>query len=82
MTQEYHSPPGSGSSTPLYDLAGLDSADPSVARSELDVASVVPSDISPIVARFTPLNPQESQVSHLSSVQLSPNRVHSDFDNT
>ena len=80
MTQTYHSPPGSGSSTPLYDLAEFDLANSSVARSELDVASVVPSDISPIVARFMPLNPQESQVSHLSSVQLSPNRVRSNFE--
>ena len=46
----------------------------------LDVASVVPSDMSPVTGRFTPLNPQGSQVSHLSSEQLSPNRVCSDFD--
>ena len=80
ITQKYHSPPGSGSSTPLYDLAEFNSANSSVARSELDVASVVPSDILPIVARFTPLNPPGSQVSHLTSVQLSLNRVRSDFD--
>ena len=79
MTQNYNSPPGSGSSTPLYDLAEFDSVNYSVARSELDVASVVPSDISPVMARFMPLNPQGSQVSNLSSVQLSPNRVRSDF---
>ena len=40
-----------------------------------DVASVVDSDVLPLMGRFTPLNPQGSQVSHLSSVQLSPNRV-------
>ena len=75
VTQKYHSPPGSGSSTPLYDLAEFDPANSSVTRWELDVASVVPSDISPIVTRFTPPNPQGSQVPHLSSVQLSPNRT-------
>ena len=47
----------------------------------LDVATVVPSDVLPIVARFMPLLPQKStQESHLSSEQLSPNRVRSDFD--
>ena len=45
-----------------------------------DVASVVDSDMLPVTGRFTPLNPQGSQVSHLSSMQLSPNRVRSDFD--
>ena len=65
VIEEYHSLPGSGSSTPLYDLAEFDSTHSSVARSELDIASVVPSDISLIVARITPLNPQGSQVSHL-----------------
>ena len=45
-----------------------------------DVASVVDSDMLPVTGRFTPLNPQGSQVSHLSSMQLSPNRVRSGFD--
>ena len=45
-----------------------------------DVAFVVDSDMLPVTGRFTPLNPQGSQVSLLSSVQLSPNRVQSDFD--
>ena len=80
VIQKYHSPSGSGSSTPLYDLVEFDLADSSVARSELDVTSVFPSDISSIVFRFKLLNPQGSQVSYLSSVQLSPNWVHSDFD--
>ena len=40
----------------------------------------VQSDVLPVVARFVPLNPQGSQESHPSSVQLSPNRVRSDFD--
>ena len=43
--QQYHLPLGSGLLTPLYDLAKFDSANSSVARSELEVASVVPSDI-------------------------------------
>ena len=42
---QYHSPTGSGSSTTLYNVAEFDSTNSSVARSELDVAYVVPSDI-------------------------------------
>ena len=89
VTQEYHSPPGSGSSTPLYDLAEFGS---SVARVQLHCRQVGTQPHfcgalgyllwCPRISRllFTPLNPQGSQVSHLSSVQLSPNRVRSDFD--
>ena len=43
-------------------------------------APVVPLDISPVADHLVTLNPQESQVSRLSSVQLSPNRVQEDFD--
>ena len=45
---------------------------------ELPTSDVAPGGhlaISPATDQFTPLNPQESQVSYLSSVQLSPNRV-------
>ena len=45
-----------------------------------DVMSVMDSDGLPVMGRLTPLDPQGSQVSHLSSVQLSPNRVQSDID--
>ena len=45
-----------------------------------DFAPVVHLDKSPVTDEFAPLNPQESQVSHLSSVQLSPKRVRLDFD--
>ena len=41
---------------------------------------VVPLEISPVTDHLATLNPQESQVSRLSSVQLSQNRVHEDFD--
>ena len=68
MTQKYHLPP------PLSTIWR------SSTQRTLDVASMVLSVISPAVARFTPLNPQRSQVSHLSSVQLSPNRVRLDFE--
>ena len=37
-------------------------------------------DMASVVAQLETRNPQESQVSHLSSVQLSPNRVSEDFD--
>ena len=82
VTQQYPSSPGSRLLTPLYDLAEFESANSSVAMSEsLDIASVVPSDVLPIVDRLMPLNPQGStQESPLSSEQLSPNRVRSDFD--
>ena len=75
------SSPESRSSNPLYDLAEFESANSSVTMSEpLDIASVVPSDVLPVVARFMPLNPQRStEESHLSSEQLSPTRVRSDF---
>ena len=43
-------------------------------------APVVPLELSPVADHFAPLNPHESQVSHLSSVHLSPNRVRIDFD--
>ena len=41
-------------------------------------APVAPLDISPVADQLETHNPQQSQVSH--SVQLSPNRVHEDFD--
>ena len=59
VTQQYLSSPGSRSSTPLYDLAEFGSANSSVAMSEsFNVASVVPSDVLPVVAQFMPLDPQ------------------------
>ena len=45
-------------------------------------APVVPLEISPVADHLATLNPQESQVSRLSSVQLSPNRVCEDLYNT
>ena len=45
-----------------------------------DVVPVVELDLFPDLSQFALLNPQGSQVSHLSSVQLSPNRVCVDFD--
>ena len=81
VTQKYPSPPGSRLSTPLYDLAEFGSPNSNVTMSEsLGVASVVYSHVLPAVARFMALNPQGSHESHLSSEQLSPNRVRSDFD--
>ena len=77
VTQKYLSPPAS---TPPYDLAEFDSVNSSVTMSvSLGIASVVPSDVLPVVAGFMPLNPQGSQESHLSSEQLSPNCVRSYF---
>ena len=46
----------------------------------LGAVAAVPLTGSPIMARFEPLSLPESQESRLSSVQLSPNRVQSDFD--
>ena len=81
VTQKYPLPFGSRSSTPICDLAKFDSANSGVTMSESPgVPSVVPSDVLPVMARFMPLNPPGSQASHLSSEQLSPNRVRSDFD--
>ena len=45
-----------------------------------DDVPVVELDMLPDVSQFALLNPQGSQVSHLSSVQLSPNRIRLDFD--
>ena len=45
-------------------------------------APVVTLEISPVADHLATPNHQESQVSHLSSVQLSPNRVREDLDYT
>ena len=45
-----------------------------------DDVPIVELDMIPDVSQFALLNPQGSQVSQLSSVQLSPNRVRLDFD--
>ena len=44
-----------------------------------DVVFVADSDMLPVTGLCTPPNPPGSQVSLLSSVQLSPNRVQSDY---
>ena len=92
VTQLYPSSPGSRSSTPCYDLAEFDSENSQAAMSDYpvsDVMYVVSVDMFSATSPFAPLNPQgspvstevvESPVSHLSSVQLSPNRVRLDFD--
>ena len=46
----------------------------------LGAAAALPQTASPIMAQFGPLNLPESQESRMSSVQLSSNRVQSDFD--
>ena len=43
-------------------------------------APVLPLEISPVADHLATLNPQESQVSRLSSVPLSPNRVCDDLN--
>ena len=66
-------PPGS--------LVSMESVDQVVVQSPTSYdAPVVPLDISPVADHLATCNPQESQVSHLSSVQLSPNRMHEDFE--
>ena len=58
VAQQYPSSPGSRSSNPLYDLADFESANSSVTMSEsLDVASVVPLDVLPVMARFYATQP-------------------------
>ena len=59
-------------------LVSMESVDRVAVESpKSDLAPVVHLDISPVTDQFAPLNPQES---HLSSVQLSPNRVRVDYD--
>ena len=63
--------------SPVY----MESVDQVVAESPTSYdVPVVDLEISPLTDHFVPLHPRESQVSHVSSVQLSPNRVRLDFD--
>ena len=59
----------------------MESVDQVVVESPVsDVVPVMELDILPHTSQFALLNPHGSQVSHLSSVQLLPNRMHLDFD--
>ena len=66
---------------PRMSLVSKEIMDRVVVESPLsDVMPVVDLDMFPVTNQSAPLDPQGSQVSHLSSVQLSPNRVRLDFD--